>query len=131
MTFRRGVYQCCGQVRQLNFPTKSEVAAANALAQSSPRIVSKFVGVVWATNTCSWQAGISHNQEKIHIGKFPGGREGEEQAARAYDAEARRLRGSAAHGGRISAKGPLSHLNFPTKDEEKRRAALHVNVGKR
>jgi ubiquitin len=71
---------------------------------------SEFVGVHWHKKDRKWTAAISHDGKKHHLGRF----HDEKDAARSFDAAARRLRGEDAHGGR--GKG----INFPTEREVKR-----------
>jgi hypothetical protein len=58
----------------------------------------RFVGVSWRKQQRKWQAGISHDGKRQHLGYF----NDEQEAARAVDTAARRLRGEDAHGGRAS-----------------------------
>jgi hypothetical protein len=73
---------------------------------------SRFVGVSWHKQNCKWRAGIRHGGKEQQLSYF----EDEVEAARAFDAVARELRGGeGAHGGRA---GPRWHrLNFPTAVE--------------
>jgi hypothetical protein len=91
----------------LNFPKlKLEPASVDELANEVLRAVkrttkSRFLGVTW--NGFSWQAVISNANRTIYLGSF----EVEEDAARAYDKAAVRLRGK------------RTKLNFhPTTGEE-------------
>ena len=90
---------------KLNFPTAKEKAK---LAQSPP-LGSDFIGVTWYKVSSKWKAQIyvPHEGRNVHIGYFVD----EEAAARAYDDEARRLRGSEAHSSKFK-------LNFPTVKEK-------------
>ena len=114
------------QWRRLNFPTEGEVeraqergmltvedmaATAAASEQQGP---SKFVGVSWYKNSRKWTAQIKHDGKQQHLGSF----DDEQEAARAVDTVARRLRGEDAHGGRAGKK--WHRLNFPIEEEVKR-----------
>jgi hypothetical protein len=98
----------------LNFPTAEEkrnrIAVSNIakLAQSPPRR-SSFTGVDWKRDG-KWDVSISHGKKKMFLGTFA--LEEEEAAARAYDNEARQLRGSEAHSSTFK-------LNFPTAEEQR------------
>ena len=85
--------------------------------------VSEFVGVSWDKSCCRWKAQITHGKQTHHLGHFD--EDGEEAAARAFDAAARRLRGAQAHGGRAATGGSKWRLNFPT-DAEQLQSALQV-----
>jgi hypothetical protein len=52
------------------------------------RNTSKYVGVAWARNSQKWFANIRVDKKRVHLGYF----EKEEDAARAYDESAARLR---------------------------------------
>jgi len=117
---------------RLNFPTSKEqayaaqqgmpsaegksAAAASAAAQD---FSSEFIGARWTKDTSRWRAHISHNGKNHCLGAFAN----EEQAARAYDEAARRLRPKGqAHGVRTGARsdgsgGHWARLNFPTAAE--------------
>ena len=97
---------------------------------------SKYVGVTFCPEGKSgghWRAQIQHpvTHVKVEIGWF----QSDEQAARAYDIAARRLRGAQAHGGGWSGSGQVVdagqeniwRLNFPT--ERERAAAPGVAAG--
>jgi hypothetical protein len=58
---------------------------------------SAYRGVSWHARQKKWRAAISHDNKHIHIGHFSS----EEEAARAYDAKAK------------SIKGEFAALNFP------------------
>jgi hypothetical protein len=62
---------------------------------------SKYKGVSWYKPHDKWRASILVNGKAKHLGYFPGTPEGEIQAAKCYDAAARKLLGEDAF------------LNFP------------------
>eukprot|EP01043_Picozoa_sp_COSAG02_P056862 COSAG02_NODE_6809_length_3349_cov_7.200000_2_plen_171_part_01 len=95
-----------GSKAKLNFPrageskcaerrTAEQVAADKALRGRK----SKYVGVSWNAYAGKWHVQISHNGVKHRVGAFP--EDQEKQAAKRYDAEARKLHKSKAK------------LNFP------------------
>jgi hypothetical protein len=124
-----------GQLMRLNFPTAEEdaaakeaiashdakIAAAAAVCERTAKIVTErkrqgqsaslFCGISWTGKI--WTATIFHSRVIHSIGQYTD----EEEAARAWDAAARKYRGSSAHGGR-NGRGQLMRLNFPTADEE-------------
>jgi hypothetical protein len=124
--------QCIGGGKTwwLNFPTEGEVKRAQerfallaeeeekaaAASGAKPKFASKFVGVQAASTPGKWRAGISHNGDKQTLGSFAD----EEEAARAVDTAARRLRGDGAHGGRPRSGQARWRLNFPTPSEVKK-----------
>ena len=81
---------------------------------------SEFVGVSWDKKGRKWTAKIMHGKKRQHLGCF----DDEQEAARAVDTAARRLRGEHAHGGRAGSKSKWLRLNFPTKREAGRAKAL-------
>eukprot|EP01046_Picozoa_sp_COSAG06_P001117 COSAG06_NODE_34_length_31045_cov_28.806469_2_plen_772_part_00 len=96
---------------------------------------SKYVGVTFCPERKSgghWHASIQHPVTHVHVDT--GWFQSDEQAARAYDIAARRLRGAQAHGGGCSLRSRsgqvvdagqenMWRLNFPTQQE---RAAAPV-----
>jgi hypothetical protein len=112
---------------RLNFPTAQEEAYAKEQGMSTheehterdtkaaeQNYKSRFVGVNWHNQGRKWAANIRHDGKQIHLGSF----HDEQDAAKAFDAKARELRGGRqAHGGR-SANGRWWRLNFPTSQEE-------------
>ena len=72
--------------------------------------VSRFHGVSWHKSSRKWQAQITCNYQHTHVGLFTS----EEEAARAYDAVARKLHGE------------FANLNFPTPEELGPTAILKV-----
>jgi hypothetical protein len=74
---------------------------------------SDYLGVSWYKRSRQWKAEISQTGETQQVGRF----DDEQEAARAFDTAARRLRPQGeAHGGR-AGKNWL-RLNFPTAEEE-------------
>jgi hypothetical protein len=93
-------------------PTEAEVtervAAAAAQDNKSP-----FNGVSWDKRRRKWTARIGHDGKTVELGQF----DDEKEAAEAFDAKARELRGTPqAHGGRSGSN--WWRLNFPTAAEE-------------
>ena len=84
----------------------------NKPAAAAQRITSAFVGVAWAKREGRWRASARHDG-KDHVGYF----NDEQEAARAFDVVARRLRPKGQAHGVLSGKHWL-HLNFPTAKEE-------------
>ena len=114
----------------LNFPTAEEKAFAAqhgpgagvaaepstvALKAKAQGFNSDFVGVSWYKNSRQWSAQISHSGNPHQLGRF----DDEQEAARAFDTAARRLRPEGeAHGGRAGPGRNWVRLNFPTTEEE-------------
>jgi len=117
---------------RLNFPTAEEEAFAAqqgmrgtgaAAAEKTAEVAlnaeaqgfrSDYLGVSWPKkNGCrQWKAEIRHNGEQRGLGRF----DDEQEAARAYDTAARRLRPKGeAHGGKSGTQ--WKRLNFPTAEE--------------
>eukprot|EP01046_Picozoa_sp_COSAG06_P034452 COSAG06_NODE_3610_length_5124_cov_4.885572_1_plen_725_part_10 len=86
-------------------------AQAQQLSSVGESTRSRYVGVHWNNRDGNWQVKLRHEGIQLHLGSFA--REQEDAAARAYDAEARELRGSEAHGMKFK-------LNFPTVEEQQR-----------
>jgi hypothetical protein len=84
--------------------------------KSSSAKSSAFVGLSWNKRNRKWEARIQHDGKmQPRLGYF----DDEQEAARAFDTAARRLRGDEAHGGRAGGKN-WYRLNFPTEREVKR-----------
>jgi hypothetical protein len=109
---------------RVNFPTAKErrrdkeLAVVVAKGEAAVRAAPKFFGVKWDKLTHKWSATIAYKKGKLDrkgslTKKTLGHFETAEDAARAYDAAARELRGKAAHGFRNK-----SWLNFPTVEEQ-------------
>jgi hypothetical protein len=113
-------------VRADSVPTRNDDDEEAARATSKKRglndhPISRHMGVCWATKAGKWLAQIGHGGQQHCLGFFD--EHNEEAAARAYDAAARRLRGTQAHGGHASS-GRTWRLNFPTDVEQLQAAAL-------
>jgi hypothetical protein len=126
-------------LRELNFPSQSEVKKANAArakrlaeAKKAMSVVkkSKFLGVSWAKTRRKWTACIGYHDASGRISKWLGDFDDERDAARAFDTFARRLRGSMAHGGRKAYN--WYRLNAPTDKEvtnaKARGMPAHLNL---
>ena len=83
---------------------------AEGAAASSP-----YIGVSWSKEARKWVAQITQSSQVTNLGGFSS----EEEAARAYDAKARAVRGTAAHGGGSSGSKVYA-LNFPMTELEQR-----------
>ena len=95
-------------VRTVGYAEDRSASAAKAAVQG---FRSDFVGVCWNHQDGRWKAAIKHDgtQHHLHVGRF----DDEHEAARAFDAAARRLRPKGkAPGGRSGTK--WLRLNFPT-----------------
>ena len=68
----------------------------------------------WVESSNRWQVELHHDGHKHYVGRFAEARE--EDAARAFDTTARRIRGTNANGGR-SKSGVSWRLNYPTPAE--------------
>ena len=94
-------------------PAMAESEALVAQRQAAGQPSSPYVGVGWGKEGRRWSAEITHNGQYQRLGVF----DYEEQAARAYDEAARRLRGDKAHGGKPARGSIFWKLNFPTEAE--------------
>ena len=92
---------------------RAKVAAMVEKRQVAGKAASDYVGVGWDKETRRWKAQIRHMLKNQHLGLF----DDEEVAARAFDKQARELRGVNAHGGRAGPSATRWRLNFPTKKE--------------
>ena len=90
---------------------EGEPAVLPARKSRQPR--SRFTGVTWSKKQKKWMASLKHDGKTHYLGCFP--RDAEEDAARAFDAGARCLRGAQAHDTTKFRK--RLRLNFPTKNE--------------
>ena len=94
----------------LNYPTRSEQAAFKQLerqrSQDKRHRTSRYIGVTWrpagAIQPGYWEVSLNLEGKTHYISNSDGTRKfySEKEAARAYDAAARKLRGDKAHGGR-------------------------------
>ena len=76
------------------------------------------------TTKRKWQAAIKHDERTRYLGYFA--QDKEEDAARAFDEAALRLRGAQAY---QSAKGTGWGLNFPSPTTETKDATASLNDG--
>ena len=99
---------------------------ASAAAQG---FVSQFIGVTWPKKKCRWESSITHDGSRHHLG---GSFDNEEEAARAFDDAARRLRPEGrAHGVGTKDGKRWLRLNFPTAAEEAFAEGAHMPPQKR
>jgi hypothetical protein len=90
-----------------------EKSAAVVMKAEAQGFKSDYLGVYWYKHYSRWQAEISHNGKPHRLGQF----DDEQEAARAFDTAARRLRPKGeAHGGR--AGNNWLRVNFPMVEEE-------------
>ena len=74
---------------------------------------SVYLGISWDKNGQAWRASITHSGKGHHLGQY----DDEQEAGRAFDTAARRLRPNGeAHGGRNGTN--WVRLNFATVEEE-------------
>jgi hypothetical protein len=97
----------------LNFPTEAEVAAAEAATRPHGH-GSRFLGVSWKESSRRWLVQLKHDGQRHYLGYFA--EDKKEDAARAYDTAARKMRGTNAHGG-LNNSGHCQWLNYPTPAE--------------
>jgi hypothetical protein len=102
----------------------SEQPALKRRRKSHAVKTSEFRGVCWNNKLHKWVVQIQCNGERQNLGCFGD----EQQAARAFDTAARRLRGDGAHGGRAGKN--FYRLNFPTTNEVKNAKARGVLLTK-
>ena len=117
-TLGKGACEHCGGPKRgsgVGYCPNAECRAEALVARrrAAGLLSSPFVGVTWAKSVRRWGAQIVHDGQTQHLGSFY---MREEEAARAFDAKARELRGDKAHGGRKQAGG-FWRLNFPTEAE--------------
>ena len=84
---------------------------------------SRFCGVTYDKEAKKWRSQIKHSGQKKNLGHY----DNEDDAAKAFDEAARKLRGETAHGGGKPG-GRRFLLNFPTAEEIKKREANQTGV---
>jgi hypothetical protein len=97
----------------IDTPGRRKARTSHSGGTASESRASRFYGVSWHKPSCRWWVQLLHDGQKHYLGYFA--EDKEEDAARAYDTAARRLRGVWAHGGRSGANRWL--LNVPTEAE--------------
>ena len=100
---------------QQGMPTAEGTSAVTAKA-AAQGFVSERVGVKWYKKHRRWRAGIWHDRKNHHLGTY----DDEQEAARAFDEAARRLRPKGEAHGVLSDKFSRNwqRLNFPTAVEK-------------
>ena len=102
------------ETKQPSLPSAEPAMSEEDQTEIACTRASEFVGVSWQKGNHKWTARINRGGKQQHLGTF----DDEQEAARAYDTAARRLRGEGAHGGRA---GPIcARLNFPAEVEVRR-----------
>jgi hypothetical protein len=100
---------------------RPRLAGGSGLGAAATTPTTKYIGLYWFKRVSKWKATIKHQRKNISLGYFVD----EIDAAKAYDAEARRIRGANAHGGIMpNSNGRRCALNFPTKAEIARKEKL-------
>jgi hypothetical protein len=100
---------------------RPRLGGGSGLAAAATTPTTKYVGLYWFKRVSKWKATIKHQRKNISLGYFVD----EIEAAKAYDAEARRIRGANAHGGIMpNSNSRRCVLNFPTKAEIARKEKL-------
>ena len=95
--------------RRIEEPAEAAQATV-AQTREAGQPSSRYNGVCWAKRERRWLASIRHEGQLQHLGYF----DEEQDAARAFDEAALRLRGDQAHG-RRGRQGPAWRLNFATE----------------
>jgi hypothetical protein len=101
---------------------KDAAEALVATRRAKGAASSPYIGVSWHKTGRVWRAQISESSKLNTLGSFSS----EEEAARAYDARARALRGTAARGGSGGGGRKLHALNFPTELEQGHRQSIDL-----
>ena len=97
--------------RRIEEPAEAAQATV-AQTREAGQTTSRYNGVSsWHRGKHRWRATIKHEGRNQHVGYF----DEEQDAARAFDEAALRLRGAEAHGGRHAQARRVLHLNFPPR----------------
>ena len=105
------------ETKQPSLPSAEPAMSEEDQTEIACTRASEFVGVSWQKGNHKWTACIKHGGKRQHLGTF----DDEQEAARAYDTAARRLRGEGAHGGHGGyGRSRWFQLNFPIETEVRR-----------
>ena len=96
--------------RRIEEPAEAAQATV-AQTREAGQTTSRYNGVSsWHQGKRRWRVTIKHEGRNQHVGYF----DEEQDAARAFDEAALRLRGAKAHGG-LTQRQYVLHLNFPPR----------------